>query len=193
MPPRSKPLALTDAQLDLIHRMAWPLAPADRGAYLEAVAQALQAQPTIRRRHGASHRGRDAAALLDAAVAGAQDRQREVGAPKSSDLEDFASRARLITLDRNGPQSGPKRVTHRRRHYRCPVSFTARAEQSYKQKALLRRLRKIVPNENDLPAHRIATIVLLENIARAAHCRCPVSCTARALAQDDARRRPALH
>jgi hypothetical protein len=40
-------LALTDAQLDLIHRMAWPLAPADRGAYLEAVATALQAQPTI--------------------------------------------------------------------------------------------------------------------------------------------------
>jgi hypothetical protein len=24
------PLALTDAQLDIIHRIAWPLAPADR-------------------------------------------------------------------------------------------------------------------------------------------------------------------
>jgi hypothetical protein len=41
------PLALTDEQLDTIHRAAWPLAPADRASFLEAVAQALQAQPTI--------------------------------------------------------------------------------------------------------------------------------------------------
>jgi hypothetical protein len=35
-------LALTDAQLDAIHRAAWPLAPADRAPFLEAVAQALR-------------------------------------------------------------------------------------------------------------------------------------------------------
>jgi hypothetical protein len=43
----SAPLALTDAQLDAIHRAAWPLAPADRGPFLEAVAQALQQERTI--------------------------------------------------------------------------------------------------------------------------------------------------
>jgi hypothetical protein len=41
------PIALTDAQLDVIHRLAWPLAPQDRGAFLELVAQLLQEQPTI--------------------------------------------------------------------------------------------------------------------------------------------------
>jgi hypothetical protein len=41
------PLALTDAQLDTIRRAAWPLAPADRSAFLEAVAQALQQEQTI--------------------------------------------------------------------------------------------------------------------------------------------------
>jgi hypothetical protein len=40
----SRPLALTDEQLDLLHRMAWPLAPADRSPFLEAVAEALQGQ-----------------------------------------------------------------------------------------------------------------------------------------------------
>jgi hypothetical protein len=28
------PLALTDAQLDVIHRLSWPLAPRDRSAFL---------------------------------------------------------------------------------------------------------------------------------------------------------------
>jgi hypothetical protein len=41
------PLALTDSQLDAIHRAAWPLAPADRAPFLEAVAQALQQERTI--------------------------------------------------------------------------------------------------------------------------------------------------
>jgi hypothetical protein len=41
------PLALTDAQLDAIHRAAWPLAPADRGAFLEAVAAALAQERTL--------------------------------------------------------------------------------------------------------------------------------------------------
>jgi hypothetical protein len=41
------PLALSDTQLDLIHRLAWPLLPADRGAYLEAVTAALQLEPTL--------------------------------------------------------------------------------------------------------------------------------------------------
>jgi hypothetical protein len=41
------PLAFTDAQLDAIHRAAWPLAPADRSAFLEAVAQALQQERVI--------------------------------------------------------------------------------------------------------------------------------------------------
>jgi hypothetical protein len=41
------PLALTDAQLDAIHRAAWPLAPADRSPFLEAVMQALQQERVI--------------------------------------------------------------------------------------------------------------------------------------------------
>jgi hypothetical protein len=36
------PLALTDAQLDVIHRLSWPLAPRDRSAFLALVAQRLQ-------------------------------------------------------------------------------------------------------------------------------------------------------
>jgi hypothetical protein len=40
-------LALTDAQLDAIHRAAWPLSPADRGAFLEAVAAALAQERTL--------------------------------------------------------------------------------------------------------------------------------------------------
>jgi hypothetical protein len=38
------PLALTDAQLDALHRLAFPLAPADRSAFLELVAQQLKEQ-----------------------------------------------------------------------------------------------------------------------------------------------------
>jgi hypothetical protein len=41
------PLALTDPQLDAIHRAAWPLAPHDRGPFLEAVATALAQEQTI--------------------------------------------------------------------------------------------------------------------------------------------------
>jgi hypothetical protein len=37
-------LALTDQQLDLVHRLAWPLSPPDRSRFLEALAQALQDQ-----------------------------------------------------------------------------------------------------------------------------------------------------
>jgi hypothetical protein len=40
-------LALTDSQLDVIHRLAWPLAPHDRSAFLEAVAQVLMNQPHL--------------------------------------------------------------------------------------------------------------------------------------------------
>jgi hypothetical protein len=40
-------LALSDAQLDAIHRLAWPLSPTDRSAYLAAVMEALQAQPAL--------------------------------------------------------------------------------------------------------------------------------------------------
>jgi hypothetical protein len=43
----ASPLALTDQQLDLLHRLSWPLARADRGPFLEAVAQALQGQATL--------------------------------------------------------------------------------------------------------------------------------------------------
>jgi hypothetical protein len=43
----SSPLALTDAQLDAIHRAAWPLQPHDRGPFLEAVAAALQQERTL--------------------------------------------------------------------------------------------------------------------------------------------------
>jgi hypothetical protein len=41
------PLRLTDAELDVVHRLAWPLLPVDRGPYLEAVAAALQAERTL--------------------------------------------------------------------------------------------------------------------------------------------------
>jgi hypothetical protein len=44
-PPR--PLALTDQQLDAIHRAAWPLGPHDRVPFLEAVAEALAGEPTL--------------------------------------------------------------------------------------------------------------------------------------------------
>jgi hypothetical protein len=45
--PAPTPLALTDAQLDAIHRAAWPLQPQDRSAFLEAVAVALQQERTL--------------------------------------------------------------------------------------------------------------------------------------------------
>jgi len=38
------PLALSDAQLDVIHRLSWPLSPPDRSAFLALVAQRLQEQ-----------------------------------------------------------------------------------------------------------------------------------------------------
>jgi hypothetical protein len=38
----SSPIKLTDEQLDAIVRAAQPLTPADRGAFLEAVASALR-------------------------------------------------------------------------------------------------------------------------------------------------------
>jgi hypothetical protein len=41
------PLALTDAELDCVHRLAWPLAAHDRSAYLEAVIAALQQERTL--------------------------------------------------------------------------------------------------------------------------------------------------
>jgi len=41
------PLRLTDAQLDTIHRLSWPLAPADRGSFLEAVAAKLAEHPEL--------------------------------------------------------------------------------------------------------------------------------------------------
>jgi hypothetical protein len=41
------PLALSDAQLDVVDRAAWPLAPLDRIAFLELVAQRLQEQTTV--------------------------------------------------------------------------------------------------------------------------------------------------
>jgi hypothetical protein len=41
------PLWLTDAQLDTIHRLSWPLAPADRGSFLEAVAAKLAEHPEL--------------------------------------------------------------------------------------------------------------------------------------------------
>jgi len=40
-------LALTDRQLDLIHRLAAPLAPEQRAAFLEAVATALRWEPAL--------------------------------------------------------------------------------------------------------------------------------------------------
>jgi hypothetical protein len=42
-----KPLALTDDQMTAIMHAAQPLAPNDRGAFLEAVAQVLQGQAVI--------------------------------------------------------------------------------------------------------------------------------------------------
>jgi hypothetical protein len=44
-PPR--PLALTDQQLDAIHRAAWPLAPRDRGPFLAEVAAKLSEHPEL--------------------------------------------------------------------------------------------------------------------------------------------------
>jgi hypothetical protein len=44
-PPR--PLALTDQQLDAIHRAAWPLAPTDRAPFLELVAAKLSERPEL--------------------------------------------------------------------------------------------------------------------------------------------------
>jgi hypothetical protein len=41
------PLALSDAQLDVVDRFAWPLAPLDRIAFLELMAQRLQEQTTV--------------------------------------------------------------------------------------------------------------------------------------------------
>ena len=41
------PPALSDAQLDVVDRAAWPLAPLDRIAFLELVAQRLQEQTTV--------------------------------------------------------------------------------------------------------------------------------------------------
>jgi hypothetical protein len=41
-PARPRPLALTDAQWDIVQRAAEPLHPRDRGAYLEAVAELLR-------------------------------------------------------------------------------------------------------------------------------------------------------
>src|SRR5262249_19093118 len=47
MPPSPRPLRLTDQQLDCVHRAAWPLAPADRSAFLEAVAAKLSERPEL--------------------------------------------------------------------------------------------------------------------------------------------------
>ena len=41
------PLALTDQQLDVLHRLSWPLAPADRGSFLQAVATKLAEHPEL--------------------------------------------------------------------------------------------------------------------------------------------------
>jgi hypothetical protein len=43
----SLPLSLTDAQLDTIHRAAWPLAARDRTAFLEAIAAKLSERPDL--------------------------------------------------------------------------------------------------------------------------------------------------
>jgi hypothetical protein len=47
MSPFSRPLALGDAQLDCIHRAAWPLSPTDPSNSLEAVVARLSACPEI--------------------------------------------------------------------------------------------------------------------------------------------------
>jgi hypothetical protein len=41
------PLRLTDSQLDTLHRLSWPLAPADRGPFLQAVAARLAEHPDL--------------------------------------------------------------------------------------------------------------------------------------------------
>ena len=41
------PLALSDTQLDTLHRLSWPLAAADRGPFLEAVAAKLAEHPEL--------------------------------------------------------------------------------------------------------------------------------------------------
>ena len=41
------PLRLTDSQLDTLHRLSWPLAPADRGPFLRAVAARLAEHPDL--------------------------------------------------------------------------------------------------------------------------------------------------
>jgi hypothetical protein len=41
------PLRLSDEQLDVVHRLAFPLPPADRSRFLELVAQRLQEQATV--------------------------------------------------------------------------------------------------------------------------------------------------
>jgi len=41
------PLALTDAQLDTIYRLSWPLAAADRAPFLEAIAAKLAEHPEL--------------------------------------------------------------------------------------------------------------------------------------------------
>jgi hypothetical protein len=41
------PLAFTDAQLDTLHRLAWPLLPVDRAAFLQAVAAKLSEHPEL--------------------------------------------------------------------------------------------------------------------------------------------------
>jgi len=41
------PLRLSDSELDAIHRAAWPLAPHDRGPFLEAVAAKLSERPEL--------------------------------------------------------------------------------------------------------------------------------------------------
>jgi hypothetical protein len=41
------PLRLSDSELDAVHRAAWPLAPHDRGPFLEAVATALAQEQAL--------------------------------------------------------------------------------------------------------------------------------------------------
>jgi len=41
------PLRLSDSQLDTLHRLSWPLARADRGPFLEAVAAKLAENPEL--------------------------------------------------------------------------------------------------------------------------------------------------
>src|SRR6516165_7509374 len=41
------PLRLTDAQLDTLHRLSWPLARVDPGPFLEAVAVELAKHPEL--------------------------------------------------------------------------------------------------------------------------------------------------